>query len=106
MPVDVARLETAGAVLDVVVARAEYELADRLDRRRPRTEAEGPKLPCEVVAPQKPDLRIEVVADHQLLELHAVAVAVVIRAGRDSWCRRRHAGRVGPRAVGVDARLS
>ncbi len=47
-------------------------------RLRPRAEPELPEVAPHVVAPHEPDLGIEVVADDEALELHAVAIAGVV----------------------------
>ena len=70
------RFDLAGAGLDVVEAAAPPELSHGA-HRRPRAVLRAGKGATEIVATQEPDLRIEVVADEQVVELEGVEVAVV-----------------------------
>lgn len=48
---------------------------------RPRAEPRLRKLTPEIGSPEKPDLRIEIGADEEMLELKTVAVGVVVESG-------------------------
>ena len=45
---------------------------------RPWTESELAEVPAHVVAPEKSDLRVEVVADHETFQLDAVPISRVV----------------------------
>src|SRR5215212_547142 len=77
VPARLAGLERVTRVGDVLEAALEMVLADHLPPLRPWTEPQTAEVAAERLAPQKADLRVEVVFERYAIDEHAVAIAGV-----------------------------
>src|SRR5207249_5934970 len=75
---DVTRHEATGPVRDVRDRADPIEFSYMLARARPRAEAKQPEVPPDIAAPHEPDLRVEVGADGEALQLNAIPISRVV----------------------------
>src|SRR5688572_7664533 len=77
--IEVACFQPAGPVFDIGQRRGPREAPHERDRARTGAEPELAETAPDVAAPHESHLRVEVVADDEPLDLHAVAIARIVQ---------------------------